>query len=240
MYPYMFPEESLTKTSQQIERLLNLTMPVGRTVLDLACGPGRHSIALAKAGYHVTSVDKTKYLLGKAHERAKGAEADIEWVHMDMRDFARADSFDLVINMGVSFGYFNDKHDDLRVLDNILLSLKAGGVCLIDTVGREHLVKTLRPTTSQLLPDGAKLIEQHEVFDEWTQVRSKWTLIQKNRTKNFKFRRTIYSGQELKDRMRQAGFTGVKLYGNIDGDKYGPEAPRLVAVGRKDISGNTE
>jgi hypothetical protein len=36
--------------------------------------------------------------------------------------------------------------------------------------------------------------------------------------------------------MERAGFVAVKLYGNLKGDTYGPDAERLVAVGRKPIS----
>jgi hypothetical protein len=39
-----------------------------------------------------------------------------------------------------------------------------------------------------------------------------------------------YSGQELKAKLLQAGFTSVRLYGNLDGDEYGTNASRLVAV----------
>ncbi|NIQ95035.1 MAG: hypothetical protein GWN87_13130 [Desulfuromonadales bacterium] len=58
-------------------------------------------------------------------------------------------------------------------------------------------------------------------------------MIRKGRAKSFKFHHTIYSGQELRDRLQRAGFTDVKLHGNLDGDPYGPEGQRLVAVARK-------
>jgi hypothetical protein len=33
--------------------------------------------------------------------------------------------------------------------------------------------------------------------------------------------------------MQQVGFVDVRLYGNLDGDVYGLNAQRLIAVGRK-------
>ena len=51
--------------------------------------------------------------------------------------------------------------------------------------------------------------------------------------KSFKFDLTIYSGEELKGLLEQAGFRSVKLYGTFDGDPYGLNAQRLIAVGRK-------
>jgi len=233
MYPLMFPEECFSHALPQIEKLLSLAKPVGKDALDLCCGPGRHSIALAKAGFRVTGVDKTEYLLDQARARAKAAGADIEWVKKDMRDFTRADAYDIVINMYTSFGYFDDKDDDLRVLGNVAGSLKPGGVCMIDIIGKEYVAKSLPLVTWELLPDGAKLIQRHEIFDAWTRIRSEWILIRGSRAKSFKFHHTIYSGQELKDRMGQAGFADVKLYGNLDGAEYGPDAAHIIAVGRR-------
>ena len=48
-----------------------------------------------------------------------------------------------------------------------------------------------------------------------------------------KFYHTVYSGQELKDRMAQIGFTDVKLFGNHNGDEYGANAQCLIVVGHK-------
>ena len=77
------------------------------------------------------------------------------------------------------------------------------------------------------------LVERHEIYDDWTRVRNEWVLIRKGKAKSFKFNHTIYSGRELRDRMQRAGFVDVKLHGNLDGDEYGPNAERLVAVGYK-------
>ncbi|MEJ2247165.1 MAG: SAM-dependent methyltransferase, partial [Acidobacteriota bacterium] len=89
------------------------------------------------------------------------------------------------------------------------------------------------PTRSDVLPDGTEVIQKAEIFDDWTRVRNEWILIRKGRAKSFKFHHTIYSGQELRDRMEQTGFTDVKLFGNLDGDEYGPDAQRLIVVGHK-------
>jgi SAM-dependent methyltransferase len=158
---------------------------------------------------------------------------------MDMRDFVRDGAFDLALSVFTSFGYFNDKREDLQVLENIFRSLKPGGVCLIDLMGKERLARILQSATSDELPDGTKLIQRHEIFDDWTRIRNEWILIRKGRARSFKFHHTIYSGQELKDRMEQAGFSAVKLHGNLAGDDYGPNAQRLIAVGRKAASPKT-
>jgi SAM-dependent methyltransferase len=233
LYPFMFPEQRFTQTREQIEKVLTLTQPSGKKALDLCCGPGRYSIALARLGFTVTGADKTKYLLDRARSKARAAKAKIEWVRIDMRDFIRDNAFDLVLSMFTSFGYFDDKNEDLQVLDNILTSLRPGGVCLIDMMGKECIARILQPTTSEVLPDGRTLVRRHEIFENWTRIRNEWILIWKGRARTFNFYHTVYSGQELKDRMAQAGFTDIKLFGNLDGDEYGANAHRLIVVGHK-------
>jgi SAM-dependent methyltransferase len=233
LYPFIFPEQRFTDAPTEVEKALSLTTPNGKDALDLCCGPGRCSIALAQAGFKVTGVDRTEFLLKKARSKARAVKAEVEWIRMDMRDFVRPEAFNLVLSMFTSFGYFDNKREDLEVLKHILTSLKSGGVCLIDVAGKEWLAKIFQPTTSNILPDGTKLIQRHKIFDGWTRVQNEWMLIRKGRAKSFKFHHTIYSGQELKDRMEQIGFTNLKLFGSLDGDEYGPNANRLIVVGYK-------
>ena len=235
LYPSMFTEERFAAAPEQIEKVLALAEPIGKAALDLCCGPGRCSIALARAGFRVTGVDKTKFLLDKARAKARAAKVKIEWVHADMRDFVRPEAYDFALSMWTSFGYFDDKREDIQVLENILTSLKPGGVVLLEMMGKERLARMLQPTTSDVLPDGSQLIQRHEIFDDWTRIRNEWILIRKGKARSFKFHHTIYSGQELRDRMERVGFVHVRLFGNLDGDAYGQNASRLVAVGRKAI-----
>jgi SAM-dependent methyltransferase len=234
--PIHVSRETRRRCDEQVAKALALTKPPGKSVLDLCCGPGRCSIALAKKGFRVTGVDKTTYLLNKARAKAKAARVNIEWVREDMRDFVRPASFALVLSMFTSFGYFDDRQDDMTVLQNMFTSLQPGGACLIEVLGKERLAKILQPTISTVLPGGTLMVERHEIFDDWTRVRNEWLLIRGGRAKSFNFHHTIYSGQELRDRMERVGFVAVKLHGNLDGDAYGPNAERLVTIGHKPIS----
>jgi SAM-dependent methyltransferase len=233
LYPFIFSDRRFADAPAEVEKLLALTKSAGKRALDLCCGPGRCSIALARRGYAVTGVDRTRFLLARARARARRARVGIEWVEQDMRDFVRPETFDLALSLYTSFGYFDEKEDDQRVLQNVVASLRPGGVFLIDVVGKEILARIFQPTTSQSLPDGATFVQRHEVFDDWTRVRNEWTLVRGSRARTFRFHHTIYSGQELRDRMVAAGFLDVRLYGDLDGHEYGAAAQRLIAVGRK-------
>ena len=233
LFPLMFQPKRFADATWEVAHVLKLTKPKGELVLDLCCGPGRCALALARRGFSVTGVDRTKYLLAQARRRAKAAQVTIEWVRADMRDFVRPDTFDLVLSMFTSFGYFDDKREDLTVLRNMFASLRPGGSCLIDVVSKEYLARVFQPTKSDALPDGSRLVQRTVVFDDWTRLRSEWIVIRHGKARSFTFHHTVYSGQELRDRMEQAGFVGVRLYGDLDGTEYGTNARRLIAVGRK-------
>lgn len=230
-FPVLFSEQRFEIAEEQVDKILGLLEFKGRSILDLACGPGRHSVILARRGFKVTGVDLSPFLLGEAKRQAKAAGVEVEWVHEDMRSFRRPRAFDLCLSMFTSFGYFEDRKDDLKVLRNIQHSLTEGGACLIDVVGKEWLAKHFQPTSSQELSDGTLLIERREIFDEWSRIRNQWILLKDGKAKEFRFRHTIYSAQELKDSMMEVGFGPVRIYGDLEGNEYGPDARRLIAIG---------
>ena len=235
LYPFIFHERVFADAPEQTAKILKLAEPKGGSVLDLACGPGRISIALARSGFSVTGVDRTPYLLNKARDSAKKADVSVEWVESDMRDFVRTATFDLVISLFTSFGYFENKEEDVDVLRNVLMSLRPGGAAFVDVLGKEVLAGMLQSVHMTDGPDGARLVRVHRIVDDWTRVQNEWILIRDARTTSFAFHHTIYSGQELRDRMERAGFVNVMLYGNFDGAPYDNRATRLIAVGRRAV-----
>ena len=159
--PFLFPPDRLASAPDEIGAVLSLAGVEDGDVLDLCCGPGRHSIELARRGFRVTGVDRSSFLLGRARDLASEAGVDVEWVRQDMRRFARDEAFDLVLSMFTSFGYFDDPSDDVAVLRNVHRSLRPGGTLVLDAAGKEWLAREFQPTTSEVLPDGAVLVQRH-------------------------------------------------------------------------------
>jgi 2-polyprenyl-3-methyl-5-hydroxy-6-metoxy-1,4-benzoquinol methylase len=69
----------------------------GESVLELACGTGRITIFLAKAGFKVAGIDIADGMLDEAKEKSEKAEVEIEWAKGDMRDFNLEKKFSLII-----------------------------------------------------------------------------------------------------------------------------------------------
>lgn len=117
------------------------------TLLDLACGRGRHSLNLAKLGYVVTGLDLSPRAVRIAESRASAAGLDIRFIHGDMR-IPLEESFDGVVNLFTSFGYAVSHADNRTVLASMRTMLKPGGFFVIDYLNADWVAATLVPAES--------------------------------------------------------------------------------------------
>ncbi|HEY6348164.1 MAG TPA: methyltransferase domain-containing protein [Candidatus Angelobacter sp.] len=232
-YAYMFSPERFAAAKEEVSQIIALTQCSGGSLLDLCCGPGRHSVEFAQRGFQVTGVDRSTFLLDRAREHASQANVAVEWVQEDMRRFLRPAQFDLACNLFTSFGYFDKEQDDLLVLRNLYQSLKNGGVLMIDVIGKERLARTWQSAMCFELSDGSLLLQRPQLRDDWGRVHTEWTLMKDGHTRTVSFEHNLYSGRELKDRLLGSGFSQVQLFGSAAGAPYDLNAQRLIAVARK-------
>jgi SAM-dependent methyltransferase len=231
-YPAMFPDSSFPAAEADVEAVLQLAKPTEGAVLDLACGPGRHSVALARRGLSVTGVDRSPFLLDKARKHGSDAAVEVEWIEADMREFVRPAAYSLVLNLFTSFGYFRTEAENQRVLKNVYASLRPGGAFVLDVAGKEVLARIYQPTGSSDVA-GAVVVQRRRVVEDWSQMANEWMLIEPERVRTFRFQHWIYSGRELRQMLLEAGFERVKLFGNFSGAPYDTSALRLVACAGK-------
>jgi len=229
----IFEEERLALAPAETEHIVTLlALEPEHQICDLCCGVGRHSIELAQRGLAVTAVDRTARYLEAAAQRARDAGLDIEFVQKDMRDFCRPGSFDAVLNLFTSFGYFGARADDRRVVENAHRSLRPGGRLLIDMMGKEVIARIFHRRDWQPAAGGIVLYER-KVVDDWSRIENRWILIKDGRQHEWNFSHRVYSATELCTLLGDSGFRGVQAYGNLDGAPYDEKAERLVVVGYK-------
>ena len=233
MYPFLFKEERYKNTEQEIDFVLSQVQNPVRSILDLCCGPGRHSISLAKRGYKITGVDRTSDYLKIATEGSSKEQVEIEWIQEDMLSFLRPDFFDLIISMFTSIGYYENESDNLKVFKNMYDNLKPGGTVFIDTIGKEIIAENFNETNIEELPGGTMLIQYSKITGDWKGNQNKWILIKNGEVKTFEFSLSIYSGIELKNILLNSGFKNVSLFGDFEGNEYTKGASRLIAVAYK-------
>src|SRR5262249_20182238 len=103
----------------------------GQRILDVACGGGRHSLAMARRGAMVTGIDLGPAAIATAQRRAKKAGLRIEFVQADVRCL----EYEAVVDaVAVIFGGFTEMPgpDAQEVLERLSRSLRPGGMLLLD------------------------------------------------------------------------------------------------------------
>jgi len=134
------------RDESEAERAIELIaahLPGGeiRGVLDLACGAGRHSKPLCERWWTV-GLDLSAALLRVARRDTP----DAPYVRADMRELPFADeSFDLVVNLFTSFGYFEDDREHARVLARVRDAMKQDGTFVIDFLNASQVRRNLVP-----------------------------------------------------------------------------------------------
>ena len=231
--PIMFHERRWEKTAEEVANIISL-LNIGEatSVLDLCCGPGRHSLELARQGFSVTAVDRTKMYLERARKQAETEGLKIEFIQDDMRQFCRPSAFDVAINLFTSFGYFEDTNDDKQVAANVSHSLKEKGVFLIDIMGKEVLARIFRERDWYEL-DNTMVLEERKVCANWSWIENRWLMIKDGKMDEWKVSHRLYSATELAALLSDCGFKAIDVYGDLTGTPYDHTAKRLVLVAHK-------
>ncbi len=223
---YEADEERTAAEVRGVETIVHLRK--GARILDLACGAGRHSIALAKRGYAVTGYDLSEDLLKAARSAARAAHADVEFAHGDMRSLPYRGEFDAVINMFSSFGYFESADDDRNVLSGVARALRARGKFLMERFNRESLAYELPLQGWRVGPDGSVIL-QEDTFDVLRgRYDTRQIVIDREGTREHLGSVRAYTLPELKDLFDAAGMPIHRVLGGLDLSPYRARSRRLV------------
>ena len=140
-YHKLYKSRNYTEAQHFIDKLEKLLdFKNTDSFLDLACGKGRHSIYLNAKGYDVTGIDLSPNNIKEAN---LSANANLHFAVHDMRETFRSNSFDFVLNLFTSFGYFEDNNDNFRAIKAVSENLKSDGKLVLDYMNSTKAVKNL-------------------------------------------------------------------------------------------------
>lgn len=212
----------------------SLGVAKGGTMLDLACGTGRHAIELARRGYQVVGLDLSLAMLARAGEEAQERDQKINFVQGDMREMTFENTFDGVYCWNTSFGFFEEEKNAL-VCGKVHKSLRAGGQFLIDVVNRDFVIQQ---SPSLVWFEGDGCICMDEMSMDWITSRMKvkrTMMLDDGRTKEIEYSIRVYSLHELGKLLHDQGFRVAEVSGRTatPGVFFGSASPRVLILAEK-------
>ncbi len=203
-------------------------LPVKDTgrVLDLCCGSGRHSRALARRGYEVVGVDLSPVLLQLAEEQ--NTYPHLSFARCDMRDIPFHEEFDIVVNLFTSFGYFSTDEENANVIRNMAQALKTKGEVVIDFLNAAYVIDNLVPQSTKEV-SGMLIKEERWIQDGFVKKRILISDESSNEPREYMEQVRLFSVQQMIAMLTEAGFEKIQVFGNYQFEEYvAHESPRMI------------
>lgn len=210
--------------------LHQLKLCPGDRVLDLGCGWGRHSLALAAYGLHVTGLDLSRDLLTLARYNARRQNLNINWVEADIAHPPLRGPFDAIVQFwGNLLTWFTDADQTLDALWNVTNLLRPGGRMVFGTDDWEPEL----PSRSQHWDEwsgGAAIYRQR--YDQQLRIAETQTVIFGPEHERQEFRRQTWwpSRGDMEMLFAQVGLKVCGRYNTFANSPHNPYAPGLVYV----------
>ncbi len=186
-----------------------LDLPPGASVVDVPCGPGDHCIELARRGFRVTGVDRSEVLLEHARRRAADAGVAPTFLSGDMRSVRLTPSFDALICLWGSFGYFDDEGDRCQ-LETFHSLIRPGGQLLLDVLPLEGILMHFEPRDSHRT--GSMIVVQDRRYDQRGQrLESDWAFHRGDECIRRTTSMRLYTLREALALLEGAGFDDVRF-----------------------------
>ena len=240
-YLHEFPAEQTGKQVDFVIKAAQLTKM--DTILDLACGYGRHSIELAKRGYNVTGVDYSQLLLDKALKDSQDQGLHISFKKVDMKELTYIQEFNVVLMLFTAFGYFS--HDsNIQALQRVSNALKPQGRFLLDVLNSEAVVKRFEREGIKKENESYQIKWSHEmsgtIVDEVQELNTnillehthrEWEVNGKKRSDDFYLQH--YTLKQYKDMFEKVGLKYTRVWGDYDGNPQNEKNWRALILSEK-------
>jgi 2-polyprenyl-3-methyl-5-hydroxy-6-metoxy-1,4-benzoquinol methylase len=221
------------QTDEQVAFLVReLGLETPMKILDLASGHGRHANRLARLGYFVTGVDRSREFLDRAQADAKKQNTAVTYLCADSRNYAVAGEYDLVIHLFSSFGYFTDA-ENLQVMKNIAASLKTGGLLCLDIPNRDVFLQKLPPCGVRE-KNGDLLIDRNRFDPLSGRLYNARIIIRNGKRRDMPFFLRLYNPTEIIALLETAGLTMETMYENWTGAPFNEKSGRMILIAGKE------
>ena len=191
-------------------------------VLDLCCGPGKHS-SFFSSYQEVVGLDLSKSLLEKAKEECKnnGKYENVNLIRADMRYLPfTSDTFDNVVDI-LAFGFFSDKENEL-VVQEIVRILKKGGIYVYDNLNNPEQKRSRQSEITKTETNHFSILKERKYNPKTKRVHIVLTFVGKDDKKmtSIIVNNRLYGSNEIKKILVENGLTINNIYGSFEKEVF--------------------
>ena len=210
-------------------------------ILDLCGGQGRHSLELSRRGFiNVTVLDYSRYLVDLGEKRAKREGLNTIFVQGDARNTGLpGQSFQFIIIMASSFGYFANEDENKKILNEAFRLLMSKGTLLLDLPDRDYVLQNFKPFSCHQVNEDITVSRERELGDDI--IYSRETVISKKKgcIRDRAYCTRLYSPEKISDLMYSVGFSSITckkdfMNREAEGD-YGCMTNRMIVTAKKEF-----
>lgn len=209
-------------------------------ILDMACGNGRHSIELAKRGHRVYGLDYTFGLLSIANEQ----NCPAQFINGNMLKLPfRSGSFEAVLSMWQSLGYFASDKDNEIVITEVSRILRKGGIFVAQL--NNPLSAFVHLKESGAVVENGKLSVKRETEEDGTLYRKtesfnpvtfRYKSIKESPTSDVDpvvHDMRYFTFPEINSYLVSNGLVAIALFGSVSKNPYDIFSDQMVIVAQK-------
>jgi SAM-dependent methyltransferase len=223
----------------------------GDPILELGCGTGRITMALAEAGKRITGLDLSERMLERAaRKRAALHTEERERVHLvqgDMAQFDLGEAFRLIIIPFRPFQHLLEVAEQMKCLECVKKHLAPGGRLILDVFQtdaermhdpvhmREMLVTEYKTADGRQVRIGERVAAFHRA-EQINDVEMIYSIVHPGGRKErlvFAWPLRYYFRFEVEHLLARCGFRVATQYGNFDRTPIREESPEMIFVAER-------
>ena len=206
-----------------------------QSVLDLACGAGRHVVSFADRGLDAEGIDFSEPFLERAREyaRERGVTERTAFHNHDLRELDDwAGEYDLATSFWNSLGYY-DRETDQQLLANARRLLADDGVLVVEASNRDFYLANLE--RSSVSEDDHLFVERRDYDPETGRFHTqldRFAVLDQGYDHEYtmEWENRIYAPVGLRELCEDAGFEDVRLFGGFDGSRVTIDSDTVVVL----------